>query len=155
MDQLRQYALGIIAGAIVTGILVNLVQDSAHKELLRILCGIFLSLLVLRPVAGPDGFPDMTALQEAFEQGSREAQAGNAMAREEQFRRITAGVEAYILDKADREGAELKVEVTLGEDFLPKTAVLHGRVSPQIKSVLSRMLEQELGITKENQLWTG
>ena len=65
--------------------------------------------------------------------------------------------EAYILDKAQAMGVNLDVEITLSRDDLPVpvSARIGGTVSPFIKLRLQRLLTEELGIAKENQLWTG
>lgn len=151
----RQYVLGLIGAALLAAVAVSLAGEGTHKQLVRLLCGIVMTLVFLRPLAGWRFEPDLSFMKEVLDAGSREANAGQNLAREEQIRRITAGVESYILDKADREGADLTVEVTLTEDLLPAGVVLRGKASREAKENLSRMLEQDLGITKENQLWTG
>lgn len=152
---LRQYVLGLMGTALLAAVAVRLAGEGAHKQLIRLLCGIVMTLVILRPLAGWRCELDLSSVKDALDAGSREASVGQYLAREEQIRRITAGVESYILDKAAREGADLTVEVTLGEDLLPAGAVLRGKASREAKENLSRMLEQDLGITKENQLWTG
>lgn len=68
---------------------------------------------------------------------------------------IIAGTEAYILEKTKAMNVDLNVEVELSEDEVPMPAgvKLIGKVAPYAKSVLSDMIERDLNIPKECQIW--
>lgn len=70
---------------------------------------------------------------------------------------IKAEAEAYILDKAGSYGLQLEVCVTLREDDIPvpESVCIAGAVSPYARTRLEILIENELGIPKERQLWTG
>ena len=68
---------------------------------------------------------------------------------------ITQELTAYIQDKASLYGADLTAEITLTQDTtpIPASVRLTGTWSGYAKNKLETILEQELGIPKENQQW--
>ena len=68
---------------------------------------------------------------------------------------IKSHAESYILDKAEEYGASLSADVILGEDDLPVSVCLAGRISPYGKLRLQELLETQLGIGREDQIWIG
>lgn len=155
MIELRQYVLRIVSGALVCGILLGCIHGDNHETLLRMLCSIFLAILIMEPILNIDQIPDFTFVQDAIEEGQQEAQSGEAMAYQETERIITSYLETYILDKAKRKGANLTAEIILDNNHLPVQAILNGSVTNQVKLELSDIIASDLGISKENQLWTG
>ena len=65
--------------------------------------------------------------------------------------------EAYIVDKATALHASLSAQVTVSDDEIPiPVAVrLTGAVSPNVRRQMEDFIQEELGITRENQKWTG
>ena len=68
---------------------------------------------------------------------------------------ITQAFAAYILDKAKTLGADLSAEITVDKDGLPVFAEMQGIVDEETRQILEQILICDLGITKENQRWTG
>ena len=70
---------------------------------------------------------------------------------------ITDKTCAYILDKAETLRAQLTVQVILSDEELPvpERIYLTGQASPYARSMLQRLIEEELGVPKERQIWTG
>lgn len=155
MAVLSQYLLRLIVGTLICGIVMSLVQDTGQGPWIRTLCGMILAAVLLGPMTDLRWESDFSALPESFRAGQQQAASGQEMARQEQALCISQALEAYILDKAAQAGAALTVTVSLGEDLLPAGAELRGQLAPRVKEILSDMMEQELGIAKENQLWTG
>ena len=155
MSTLGQYVMGLIAGALICSVVMSFVTETTHRELIRMLCGIFMTVLIIAPLPGIQWKSDLLHWENVLRAGQDQASAGEIMARDVQIQRITDAVESYILDKASLEGAVLTVDVTLGEDMLPVGAEMKGTVETEIRESLSEMLERELGIAKENQRWTG
>lgn len=155
MDGLREYAISIVAAALICSILSGVVPKGTAKELVRLLCGLFLAITVLRPL----GRVDCNVLEEYpfdFAQDAEAAAAvGEKMAEDAMQEIIKAETEAYILDKATALNAELSVEITVSEDRIPVCAELCGELSPYARTRLEAILETDLGITKENQVWSG
>jgi stage III sporulation protein AF len=65
--------------------------------------------------------------------------------------------EAYILDKAAAMGAAITVVVSVSGDEppVPLGVEISGPVSPYMKLRLEEMIQEDLNIAKENQVWSG
>lgn len=150
---MRAYILRILCGALLCGTVQSMTTGTG-KGAVKLICGLFLTMTVLMPLA--DSCVDW---EESLHLPSGEAwvQQGTDMAREALAQRIMAQTESYILDKAAPLAQNIQVEVTLGPgDFpVPVAAEIAGRVSPFGRSSLEGILEGELGIPKENIKWTG
>ena len=153
MDILGQYALRVIVGALICGILLSMVPEGAYEKLLRLLCGVFLTVILLSPLIKIDWEPNLDFFADVLDEGKRQAAVGEDLARQETERIISQRLEAYILDKAGQKGADLHVMVILDADGLPVKAELRGEVTEQARQELSDIMEDALGIAKENQLW--
>jgi hypothetical protein len=77
------------------------------------------------------------------------------MAQQAREQCISENLEAYILDKAGRDNISLTVDVTLGEDLVPEMIQIQGKWDQHIKQELTEIIEKELGVAKENQIWIG
>lgn len=152
MQMLRQYLFSLVAAAIVCSVVSALGQLSGSKGLLRLLCGLFLTLTALQPLlhltgVRLDGIADYrTQAQTYVEQGQAQSKlACHAI--------IKQRCEAYILEEAAALQAELEVEVALSPEGLPQQVQLTGRCPPRAKARLSAAIQEQLGIAKENQRW--
>ena len=149
---MTKYLLSVIAAAMVTGILKSIGGKSRSFGWIG---GLFLTLVVLQPLAGFD-FSDLTVYMEEFTQEGRQMAAIGASQGDEAYRSvIKAELESYILDKAQTLEAGLKVEITLDHEGLPEEVRLFGAITPSGKAQLAQILEEELAIAKENQIWIG
>ena len=83
------------------------------------------------------------------------AAMGENLARDSMADIIKEETEAYILDKAADLHANLRVEVTVGEDNLPAAVTISGEASPYARRQIQAMIANDLGISKENQKWIG
>jgi len=127
---------------------------STGKQILRLICGVFLTVTVVAPVLNVDLEP---VLESLFPQQSREKVTvqGQVQARDAMAAIIKSETEAYILDKARLLGMELSVHVLLGEEEIPvpEGTVLEGVATQEQKTKLSEILTKDLGIPKEAQQW--
>lgn len=155
MDGLLEYVTRIVAAALLSGIIVSLTKHSSGGSIVRMLCGVFMAIVLLQPIAGTNVslwesiLPDIT--QEA------EAVSAEGAAAAEDIRReyIKQRVKAYILSRAKTLGADIQANVSLDEDCIPVSVSIAGRVSPLSRSRLTQMIASELGISKERQEWIG
>ena len=158
MSKLGAYMLSVIAGAMVLGILNSMLdRKGSAGTLLRLMGGLFLTFTVIQPIAGFD-FSAVTAFWEDFSlAGETAAALGQSLAEEELAAVIKERAETYILDKAKAYEAELTVEVMLSDDTtpVPTGVTLRGSISPYAKAQLQKILEDDLGIAKEDQQWIG
>lgn len=156
MEALRQYAFSVIGGAMICGVLLGMVPKGATQEILKLLCGVFLSVSILSPIAGTrlDSFLD--DLMTDPRQEAREAAAvGEFYSRNLLAQCIKEASEEYILDKAAAMDAALTASVTVSEDAIPVpvAVTLSGQISPAGKERLGLLICEGLGISKENQRW--
>ena len=157
MDGIRQYIFTVIAAALLCGVLSSIFHQGKSKDLLRILCGIFLAFTVFKPITGVD-LSDILEESLIFESDAEQTAAlGENMAYQAMTELIKEKSQAYILDKAAELDASITAEVTVSEEETPKplSVVISGQVSPYNRKKLESILETDLGIAKENQVWTG
>ncbi len=157
MESLRQYVISVTAAALICGILTGLVKKGAAGELIRMLCGLMLAFTVLYPISGLDLESLTLDLLPSAREGESLAAQGEKITRQSMADIIKSDTEAYILDKAAALEVNLTAEVSLSEDDVPVPVgvILSGAVSPYARSQLTNVIERDLGIPKEKQLWTG
>lgn len=158
MTNLNIYILGVSAAALICSILMSLADSKSSVGLLtRMICGLFLSLVVIEPLCKLRNF-HVESFIEAI-QSSEQAyiSAGSEMAMNARRGLIKSETEAYILDKASSYRAQLEVEVMLSDDEItfPESVVISGAVSPYAKNYIQKLISNDLGIPKERQLWIG
>lgn len=157
MDFLRQYVLSIVAASIISGIVMGFMHGGTVKQLLKLVCGLFLAFMVIAPVRQlePGDFFSKEEIEASI--GKDIAHMGEEMAEQAMADIIKAETEAYILDKAMELDVSLEVQVTVSDEGLPVPveARLHGKISPYVRQQLEGILSRELGIPKEQQIWTG
>ena len=154
---MKQYIVSVITAALICGILTGIMNECGVKQLLKLLCGLFLTFTVLQPIAHFT-VPEIPDLEEFSAEAEKASMEGKRITEDAFTRIITDQAEAYILDKAKTMEVFLTAEVaTSSEDGLPvpKSVVLEGDVSMEARQKLSQIIADELGIPKENQVWTG
>lgn len=147
--------LRLLWAALVCGILNRMAKGSGCAPVVRLLCGVFVTVVLVQPLRN---FSFETPMQWAgglenmassiADQGSREAEAQKEAI-------IKDRLEAYIVEKAAQAGASVSADITLGEDGLPRAVTVTGTLSPAARGRLRRMLTQELGIPEVQQQWNG
>ena len=153
--QLRQYILSVMCCALICAI-VPLFGGESEKQLLRLICGVFLTVTTLSQLLKVDMDAIVASIvpQQAYESAASE---GVSMAKESLSQIIKAETEAYILDKAGEAGLDITVNVLLGEEEtpLPAGVTIEGMVPPEKKEWLSQILSEDIGIPEEAQKWMG
>lgn len=155
MEGLRQYAISVVAAAIICSILTRLASQDSVKGLIRLLSGLILTIVVIRPIVQMElpslkeiTLPQMSDADFAVEEGKE-------LAQDSMQDIMKSTCEAYILNKASELGADIHVNVSVNSQHIPFAAKIMGEVTSDIRKQLERTLEEDLGITKENQSWTG
>lgn len=157
METIGRFVLSISAAAILVSIVQSFFKSGGHAQLLRLVCGLFLTFTLINPITETD-FRDFIDTHLDFtSQGKTSASYGQNLARQQLHGIIKQQCEAYILDKADACGVQLNVEVTLSQDQIPipKVVRIQGTVPPFTKQSLQHWIQENLGISKEQQLWIG
>lgn len=157
MAFLRQYVLSIVTASLLCSVLMGLTAQTKVKELTKLLCCIFLSLTALKPLIGLDLDKWLQESVPYQEEAQSCVAQGEEFARSAQADIIKSKAEAYILDKAAALNVNLETDITICREGtpIPERAVLYGQVSPYVKGQLMEILEKDLGIAKENQVWIG
>ena len=156
MDGIREYLISVTAAAVLCGILKSLMGEKGNSaSLVRLICGIFLALTVIRPLKELT-LTDISLLPSGLMAEAR-ATSGEGVdyTRQTKADLIKQQCEAYILDKAQTLGAGIQVEIRISEDGepIPVASMITGNLSPYAKNQLSSTLEKDLGISQEDQKW--
>lgn len=156
MEGVREYLLSVTAAAVVCSCIGAFFEKKGSiAVLVKTLCGIFVSLTVLRPVLNIS-LPDMenyistysADVQTVTEDAARSA--ANA-----QCEVIRQRAESYVYDKAAKLGCDISVCILLSEaePYEPVEIQIKGKLSPYAKSQLSASITADLGIPEEEQHW--
>lgn len=156
MDTFRQYILSIISAAVICSIITQLAgKKEAYASIIKLLCGIFMAITIVSPL-GQFKFPELVNELEAVQQ---EADAlcseSTSAVNSELSALIKAESEAYILDKATELGLDIQVDMTMdiSDIPIPSSLVIKGAASPQAKQKLQQIIESDLGIPEDKQVW--
>ena len=156
VSDMANYALSVFAASVIVAIIcVLLGEQGGVTSIIKVVCGLFLTFVVISPLIKLDFSGIIDYLDDFTLEGAEAASVGENMAREGERDIIISRVQAYILDKADSYGAQLNVEVVLDQDNIPVSVELNGNISPYAKAQMADILARDLGITKEYQLWIG
>lgn len=158
MDEIRQYLISVIAVALICGLLTGLLdKESSTYTITRLLCGLLMAFTVVSPIMDLDLRNAFDFADAFYQSGEMVAQEGQVISETAMQSIIKSQTEAYILDKAASLGVELEVDVMLEDTYpmAPKSVRVSGSISPYSRNCLQNIIAQELGISKENQEWTG
>ncbi len=153
---MRSYIISVVSAAILCAVTRSLLNEkTAAGQIVKLLSGLLMTVTVISPLINVT----FDNIADYFDGLSIEANTyvanGEAAAQNTIAGIIKSQTEAYILDKANRMGLEIAVEVELNEDdnSIPCGVRIAGALSPYAKEVMSEYMEDMLGIAKENQKW--
>lgn len=152
---MREYFLSVICAAILCAIVSGLTEKKGTSaSVLRLISGVFLSFTVIRPITtvkleDMSFFTSQITQEAAYVSNMGQEHTQSAMAAI-----IKQEIESYILDKAATLDGNISAQVSLDEEMLPKSVILSGQLSSYGKNQLTQIIETDLGIAKENQIWS-
>ena len=153
---MKEYVLRVVAAAIVCAVVRGFLgKKTATGRITVILCGVFMAATVITPL----GNISFSGVSDFWDDLSADAKKyvteGTTDAEKQRLDIIKSQCEAYILDKANRMGLQIAVEVELDgyNENIPCGAVISGNVSPYAREQLGAYIEDTLGIAKEKQEW--
>ena len=156
MDGIREYLISVTAAALLCGILKSLMgEKGSSAALIRLICGIFLALTVIRPLKELN-LKDFSLLPTGLlEEARLTSGEGEEYTRQAKEDLIIPQCEAYILDKAQTLEANVRVEILISQEGepVPTGSIITGNLSPYARNQLSKTLEEDLGIPQEDQKW--
>lgn len=152
---MREYILSIIVTAILCAMIKGLIgEKSTTSKIVNMLCGILMAVTLIAPLKDIKFYNIPSYINSLTVDADKYIQEGSSKAEKSVLVIITEQTEAYILDKADRMGLDISVEVELNDNSnVPDRVTVTGKLSPYAKEVFSNFLQDELGIAKEKQQW--
>jgi len=153
---MKNYIFSIITAAIVCGIVKGFLSEKTTiGRIGGMLCGIYMVITIIAPLKDISFSGIGSYLNGLTTDADAYVQEGKHAAEIQMRDIIKTQTEAYILDKANRMGLEISVEVELdvNNSSVPCGTVVNGAISPYAKEVLSSYIEDNLGISKEKQRW--
>ena len=157
MGSVGAYLLSVSAAALLCGLVrYFLGKKGTSAAVGNMVAGIFLLVTIISPLTGLDNLKLENITDRWQAEAADAAALGSNEAKKAQDAIIKQQLEAYILDKATEYHADLQVDITLSKtgNAVPVAVSLQGAVAPYAKQQLQQMIEQDLGISKENQQWT-
>lgn len=155
MDDIRVYLMSVCGAAIICSIAGKFFRGKSSIGIIKIMCGLFMTITLLRPVhnlringISQIGYDIEYQASKAISQGEQESE--NALKNI-----IKEKTETYILQKAQLLQADITVEVYVTADTVPtpEKVYLSGNIGPYARQQLQNTIAQDLGISKENQIW--
>lgn len=156
MAGLGEYLLTVTAGAIICSIARYIAGDkSTAGKITKVVSGIFMTVTLISPIIEFQIDDLSYFLDDYRSMASEVSESGAQMANSAMEDIIKENTEAYILEEAIKMDMNITVEVTLcdSDPPVPYQVIVTGTVSPYKKTVLSRFISNNLGITQENQQW--
>ena len=152
-----KYLISIITAALICGIATSVLgSKGALGAAVKFLAGIYMTLSIVAPW-GQLRLGELSDLKDQLtSDAERVTLSGQNTAREAMAESIINSTRTYILDKAESLGAELTVEVMLDDSQIPipNKVRIRGNISPYNREKLSSIIERDLGIPTEAQIWT-
>ena len=153
---MKEYVLCIAAAGIICAVArAFLDRKTAIGRIARLISGILMAVTVITPL----GSITFSGISDFWDDLSEDANQyvleGTSLAENEKAEIIKPQIEAYILDKANRMGLQIAVEVELDghNGNIPCGVVISGNVSPYGQTQLESYIVDTLGIAEENQIW--
>lgn len=151
-----KYLLAVAAAGMLVSLMLPLLPEGSPRRVGNFVGSLLVILAVLSPLRSLDPSDMAEAIARIRTEG-REAVTGVEVGSRELLAAIIKeDCEAYIWDKAREMGLELEVVVTVDEGTgypYPTGAVLTGAVTAAQQEILSRWMEENLGIAREEQEW--
>ena len=157
MEAIREYLIGVIAAALLCGIVSSLIPEkSTVGSAVKLTAGFLMLLAVLRPWTSirPEGL--FRWAEDISADCSGIVAEGEAMGMESYRESIIRQLEAYILKEAEAYDCHLDVEISLSTDAIPVPSEIRffGEVSPFARQALKHSLSEKLGLSREDLIWT-
>ena len=155
MDMLRKYILTIISAALISMLFLLLTdKKSTAYTVIKLLCGIFLIITLIMPFNDTNILDLSNIISQSDIDSESYVKGGEYFAHQEKEILIKEKIAAYVLDRAKEMNVDIDVTVELKQDLSsPEVIYIAGSVSPYKKEQLQSIIENDLGVTKEQQIW--
>lgn len=148
----KEYILSVIGCVLFSGIISQIALDLRYKKMIHMACSVLVTIVILGPLTS---FKIKDALKFEMEIYSPDIylDIGKQTAQITREECIKSACESYIANKANGLGLEVTSEVFLNENLIPYFVRIYGQADADAEHCLKELLEKDLGITKENQVW--
>lgn len=157
MIRIRKYLLSVAAASLLTSLLPALLPKGKIQKVESFIGSLVLILTILSPVVKLNASSIRKAM-ESYQIDLQDTQRGiEKKSRGVLEELISQRCEEYIWDKAAQMGLQLEIEITVGGNPdipVPVSASMVGVCSQEDQAVLSKILEEELGIPRNKQEWS-
>lgn len=151
------YFMSVVAASMLVAIAMQMISNERIRKIVALAGGAVVLICVLTPLLHLDLDSISFDFSNLLERQSEELEQMKTDSEQEICRIIIETTEAYILDKADKVGAVVSVQVTAEEAeggyFYPDMVSLTGVVTSAQKRELSVYLRDVLGIDESRQIW--
>ena len=158
MEAAKSYILSVIASAIfVTAIMALIGKSSSFYKILRLMCGLFMTLVLVLPLVRSKIVIPSYYLEDVYKEADWITANAQAEVQQQICNVIKEQTEAYILEKASALNADITVSVKLALDTqypTPESVHIKGNISPYARRLLSQTIQDDLGIASEDQVWS-
>jgi len=157
MEFMRSWILSVTVAAMIIALAEGMMPAGTVKKVGKLTGGLVLMLGILQPIVHLDyeelfivanGLQSITVESQAEQKESSDAFTKSIIEQE---------LGAYVLDKAQTLGYSCTVSITckLGENNtpLPDCATIHGQLDQEQKRTLSKIISEDLGISKDKQTY--
>lgn len=157
METVAEYVIRIFIASAICSVLTAILSEKASKGLIKVICGIFMTVTIISPLKKID-FPNVINQLKHFEvfEYDDAIAAGVSQANQSQEVLIKERVTAYILEKAASLGMNIDIDLTTSGEpsYIPNSIKIYGNYSPYSRKVLTAYLSEEIGIPEEYQHWS-
>ena len=155
MEGVKAYLLSILATAIICGFVNRIVRNRANGAVVRMASGIIMLLIVIQPLRDVEIINWKGFYFDMEEQISEIQEKGESEREKAVSQIIKEKTTAYIVKQAQSFHANISVDVILSDNSMPvpEYVRISGEVAPYAKQQLINIIERELGVARENQLW--
>ncbi len=156
MEGIKQYLISITAAAVITGLVLSVVNlKTSVGKTIKTIASIFLLITLIGPVIKIDVTKALAMIEQDVDTMTFDTEQSARDVREVYEKLIIERTEAYILDEANTLGARVDVAIELDDSEIPapEKIILEGEISPYAKSRLCSLISEKLGVSGENQIW--
>lgn len=156
MELVRDYVLSVVAAAIISTLALTVTnKNRTYSSVIRLLVGVFLSVTIVAPLAKIKFHEVSMQLNSISDSGREYVTKGCAISHSATADIISEQVAEYVLNKAEELGISVDVSVIMSNEneLKPQSIHIRGTTTPYAKAKLENILENELEIAEENQIW--
>lgn len=153
---MKSYLTSIVAVCMIAVPAAALVPHPAMKRMVKLMGGLLLLLVVLRPLLRFD----MQELGQKLKSIRADYQLDTDFLQSEMERQlgdyIKTATEAYVVREAEKLGALVQAEVLLSQGSNPQPVAVRliGSLTPQQLETLTEQIAADLGVEKEEVVWS-